>query len=472
MQVSISNPRVTDASLLFVTYKWLSHTLGVHVNQAKQMLYDYVTRKRKENQTAQVHVTYLVTGKCVQNGYSYHKVAVVKEEKLEASKAKLAVVANVHVYSIQKATLKDSAPLFNTDYDIFKNNLQDCNKFSAIRCPEAVPRSAEQLQKAHSQQPEEAPAPTVNGHIPPSAAKTASQKPKGIMGMFSRPASKPQETNKEPKAENKEPAVTAGSGRTSAKASAMNNFFGKAAFSKIKESPQVNESVKQEEQASKSSSSASAPAPQPAPAPAPQPAPAPTPQPAPAPPSAQTAKKGASSKAPGKGKKGGRVKRAEVSDSDDESEKLVKKRRRIKQPTSDSSDEEAVSPPLDVKTPSPPPPSPPAPLPVPEPDVKMETEAPSQVQPGGKRRKRKRVLKSNTFLDEEGSMVTEKAYESESCTDSGEEFVSAKLAAAPKPSSAGSTKQDAKRESKPPKKSSVASKGTKQASIMGFFQKK
>lgn len=33
------------------------------------MLYDYVERKRKENSGAQLHVTYLVAGNLLQNGY-------------------------------------------------------------------------------------------------------------------------------------------------------------------------------------------------------------------------------------------------------------------------------------------------------------------------------------------------------------------------------------------------------------------
>lgn len=47
---------------------------------------------------------------------------------LAAMKSKLATIASVHVYSIQKALLKDSGPLYNTDYDIVKTNLHDCSK--------------------------------------------------------------------------------------------------------------------------------------------------------------------------------------------------------------------------------------------------------------------------------------------------------------------------------------------------------
>ncbi|XP_053564731.1 DNA polymerase delta subunit 3 [Bombina bombina] len=438
---------VTDQNKI-VTYKWLSHNLGVHVNQAKQMLYDYVTRKRKENISAQVHVTYLVTGEFIQNGYPFHKVAVVKEERLEATKARLKLVANVHVYSVQKATLKDSGPLFNTDYDVLKNNLQNCNKFSAIQCADSVPRSPEdmsQLRKSNFKETEsvqETPKPTVNGHGLPPAAKAATQQPKGIMGMFSRQTVKQQESQKEAKAEPKESVSIAESSKPSAKANAMNNFFGKASLNKIKETSSTSEALKEEKP-----STQSLPVTQPPPTPA-------------APPEEMSVEHSEPTK-----KKKSRKKRA---DSDEEEEKTVKKRRRIKKPQSDSSEDESVPGPCEVKTP---PPSPPPPSPPPSPPQQtVKTEVDSQLQPlpGGKRRKRRRVLKSKTFLDDEGCIVTEKVYESESCTDSEEEFAKSKPTTSVKSSSTGASKP----ETKTSKKAPVANKGTKQASIMGFFQKK
>ncbi|KAG8453160.1 hypothetical protein GDO86_004833 [Hymenochirus boettgeri] len=431
---------VTDQNKI-VTYKWLSHTLGVHVNQAKQMLYDYVTRKRKESGSARVHVTYLVSGKSFQDGYHFHRVAVVKEEKLEATKEKLAEVASVHVYSIQKAALKDSSPLYNTDYDIVKNNLHNCNKFSAIRCPEAVPRSVEEISKLQkaNQLTEEANVtskPRINGHAPVS--KTAAQQNKGIMGMFSQQASKQQEVQKETKVDPKEPSITAASSKPSAKSIAMNNFFGKASLNKIKEGSSSSNTVKEEESPPDPSASIRNDPPEVKPVKKP---------------SEQMVKTGE----PAKEKK--RLKRVEMSDSDEEKEKLVIKRRRIKQPTQDSSDdEECPPPPRDIKTPSPPP------------DPEPKTKAESQPQPGVKRRKRKRVLKSQTFMDDDGCIVTEKGYVSESCTDSGEDCT--RTAAIPKTAAAKGAKPDTKAEPKPSKKISAASKGVKQASIMGFFQKK
>lgn len=45
-----------------------------------------------------------------------------------AVKAKMDVTISVHVYSVQRAELKDSSPLYSTDYDAVKENLKNCNK--------------------------------------------------------------------------------------------------------------------------------------------------------------------------------------------------------------------------------------------------------------------------------------------------------------------------------------------------------
>ncbi|XP_034971966.1 DNA polymerase delta subunit 3 [Zootoca vivipara] len=436
---------VTDQNRV-VTYKWLSYTLGVHVNQAKQMLYDYVERKRKENSGAQLHVTYLVAGNLVQNGHTCHKVAVVKEEKLEAMKSKLSTIASVHVYSIQKAMLKDSSPLYNTDYDIIKANLQNCSKFSAIHCAAAVARTAAEMSRVETpaqldRQPphgvDKPAAPVVNGHAPSASSKTASQQAKGIMGMFAaKSATKSQETPKETKVEAKEsPSASAASSKAPAKGNLMNNFFGKAALCKANPEP---EQRKEEKAATKSPGE---------------------PKSLPGTPEREKpSKKANPTKGQQKDKK--RTKRLEMSDDEEkEVESLKRKRRRIKQPQPSSSDDEDV--PVSPVTPEVKDLSP-EPDPNPEPDpLPMEAAA------GEKKRKRKRVLKSKTFIDEEGCIVTEKVYESESCTDSEGDFRS-KPSAARKPP-AGAAKKEPKEEKRGAKR---APKASKQASIMGFFQKK
>ncbi|XP_068275124.1 DNA polymerase delta subunit 3 isoform X2 [Nyctibius grandis] len=449
---------VTDQNRI-VTYKWLSYTLGVHVNQAKQMLYDYVERKRKENSGAQLHVTYLVAGNLIQNGHVCHKVAVVREDQLEAMKSKLATIASVHVYSIQKALLKDSGPLYNTDYDIVKTNLHNCSKFSAIQCAAAVPRTPAEVSEpqtsvqAGSQTPSDTNAarvPVVNGHGP-STSKQTSQQPRGIMGMFAaKAASKPQDTNKETKAEAKEaPGVSAVSSKPPAKANIMNNFFGKAAMNKLK-ATSVPEQPKEKKEVVKPS------------------VPVAEPESSPNTVVEKPGKKTESSRIQQKDKKS-KMKRVDKSDNEEEREpeNLKKKRKRIKQLVSDSSEEEDVPPsptPEEEKAPSPPP----------VPALKTELEpASTEVSAGGRKRKRKRVLKSKMFIDEEeGCMVTEKVYESESCTDSEDDFAKAKPPPAHK-QPAPPVKKEPKEERKNLKKgAATANRANKQVSIMGFFQKK
>ncbi|KAF4804943.1 DNA polymerase delta subunit 3 [Turdus rufiventris] len=443
---------VTDQNRV-VTYKWLSYTLGVHVNLAKQMLYDYVERKRKENSGAQLHVTYLVAGNLLQNGHVCHKVAVVREDKLEAMKSKLSTIASVHVYSVQKALLKDSSPLYNTDYDIVKTNLQHCSKFSAIRCAAAVPRTPPEApaapQSAQGQRDPGA-ASTINGHGPP-AAKGPPQQHRGIMGMFAaKAAARAQDTPKEAKAEAKEaPAVSAASSKPPTKNNIMNNFFGKAAMNKLKANS-VPEQPKEEKEVGKPSVAVAEPESSPSTA------------------AEKPGKKAESARIQQKDKKS-KTKRVDRSDDEEErdAENVKKKRKRIKQLESDSSDEEDVPPsptPEEERAPSPPP--------APAPKAELEP-ASTEVSAGGRKRKRKRVLKSKMFIDEEeGCMVTEKVYESESCTDSEDEFSKPK-APAPHKQPLLPTKREPKEERKNPKKGAApASRANKQVSIMGFFQKK
>ncbi|XP_034850909.1 DNA polymerase delta subunit 3 isoform X2 [Mirounga angustirostris] len=447
---------VTDQNKI-VTYKWLSYTLGVHVNQAKQMLYDYVERKRKENSGAQLHVTYLVSGSLIQNGHSCHKVAVVREDKLEAVKSKLAVTASIHVYSIQKAMLKDSGPLFNTDYDILKSNLQNCSKFSAIQCAAAVPRAAaessssEKFEQSNLQVSSETPANnelTTNGHSLPTS-KQIFQQPKGIMGMFaSKAASKTQDVNKETKTETKE--VSTGN-KAPGKGNVMSNFFGKAAMNKLKVNLDSEQAVKEEKIVEQPPVSVTEPN-----------LAAPTGL-------KKSSKKAEPVKMQQKEKKRG--KRVELSDDETkETENMKKKRRRIKLPESDSSEDEVIpDSPGDYEAESPSPPPPPSPPPEPLPN--NEPEPPSVKSSSGEKRKRKRVLKSKTFVDEEGCIVTEKVYESESCTDSEEEL-KMKTSSVHRPSTM-TVKKEPKEERKGPKKGTAAlGKANRQVSITGFFQRK
>ncbi|XDV38698.1 hypothetical protein PO909_008048 [Leuciscus waleckii] len=438
-----------------VTYKWLSLTLGVHVNTAKQMLYHYLEQKRRESSGTPLHATYLVSGKFVENGSTCHKVSVVREDKLDAVKAKMDVTISVHVYSVQRAELKDSSPLYSTDYDAVKENLKNCSKYSAIRCAAAVPMASVELQKAQ----EVALVPPVEKEInkprlnenTSATSKPSTKQPTGIMGMFaSKNASKSQESSKEVKTEQKDDSSLVETSKTkpASKANPMSNFFGKPAQKKVDEKP--NKSIKEETDGdSAASTTASVKLSQPSP-------------------KSEFAikeersKVSSALKAESKDTRN-KSKRPEVVDSDDEKmDNQQKKRRRIKKPQPDSSDDEVVpdSPPVPTKQ-----------IPSPKKQVKREPVS-HQESSEVKRRKRRRVLKSHTFVDEDGSFVTEKGYVSESYSESEEEPEPKSQAKDSSSLKQSFGKREEEKKEKSQKKTSASNKSTKQPSIMGFFQKK
>nr|XP_057937429.1 DNA polymerase delta subunit 3 isoform X1 [Doryrhamphus excisus] len=429
-----------------VTFKWLSLTLGVHVNTAKRMLFHYLDHKRKES-SAQLHATYLVSGRCVDNGQTSHKVSVVREDQLEDFKSKMSLIVSVHVYSVQKALLKDSGPLYTVDYDAVKDNLLNCSKYSAIRCSSAVPMSSLELQQVRGTQrdapPEhESKKPSVNGEAKVTS-KMATKPAKGIMGMFASKgtATKSENSSKDVKAEPQEEAaeVDLPKNKTSAKSNPMMNFFGNQTTKKQDRTVKAEEEVKKDAPLSSSVEQQSSSLP-------------------------SEKQQGLLTVEPPKhAKKDSRSKskRVEMSDSEEEEKMDKKKRRRIKRPVTDSSDEDVIpdSPqPTEAREASP------APIKALQPIIH-----PGDSQ--AKIRKRRRVLKSKTFVDDEGCIVTEKGYESESYSENEDATPSAPKRATTSPLRAPTNGKD--KEKKNPKKMSAnASKGTKQASIMGFFQKK
>ncbi|XP_031436585.1 DNA polymerase delta subunit 3 isoform X1 [Clupea harengus] len=429
-----------------VTYKWLSLSLGVHVNLAKQMLYHYLDRCRKDGSKTPLHATYLVSGKCVQNGSLCHKVSVVREDKLEDMKTRMDPTISIHVYSIQKAEIKDSSTLYSTDYDAVRDNLKHCNKYSAIHCAAAVPMSPTELELIQEIQqtssPEKVSKSGLTGHA--SVAKANVKKSQGIMGMFAnKNTAKNQGSNIEVKLEKKDdaPSVETLESKPAGMASAVNNFFGKP-------TKKQDKCIKKEAESSAQSSTVESKHPKDAELPS----------------KSDDVKEKALKDSKAKREKKdvrSKSKRPELTDSEDEKTESSnkKKRRRIKKPRSDSSDDDeaaiADSPakPTTVTTGSP------------ESQVKEESLPTLEVFPEGKKRKRRRVLKSKTSVDEEGCIVTEKVYESESYSENDEVVTSQpKRSVLPVPGKKEEGRKSAKRQ--------ASNKSSKQVSIMGFFQKK
>jgi len=164
-----------------VTYKWLSLTLDVPANVAKQMLYHFVEKQRNKDNDS-LNVTYLLSGVADGEQGKVHKVMVVREENLEVVKRTLKEIISVHVYSVAKSKLSDLATLYTANYDITKSNLTSITKHSGIECSTAKVRSAEDLIKLQKQQAYQ---PPVEVSILPPKTKVSPKKE-----MVNKPAAK------------------------------------------------------------------------------------------------------------------------------------------------------------------------------------------------------------------------------------------------------------------------------------------
>jgi DNA polymerase delta subunit 3 len=124
---------VQDESRI-VTYKWLSRKLDVPTDAAKRMLYAYVEHCQSSS-IPRPTVIYAVTGLIHSDKGKCHCVTLVREEELEDTKKNFISVRCVHIYSIQQARIKDSSTLFAADYDICKEHIATYSKWSPIGCP-------------------------------------------------------------------------------------------------------------------------------------------------------------------------------------------------------------------------------------------------------------------------------------------------------------------------------------------------
>lgn len=473
-----------------VTYKWLSQTLEIHVNLAKRLLETFLKQqKKKEEATSpKLCVTYAVTGiQETKNGTQMTKIAVVSKDGLEDAKSGMKEVLGQHVFSIQKSALKDSSSLFSTDYEITKQNITQTNRFSAIQCKAAQVRSSEELDrlKQSQQNTSATEKPQMNGkstqHELAASSKTATSsssssksapKPKkgSIAASFASQSAKSkasepkekvekkqEETKKEEKKEVPKPkpkgmmAFMTQKKKETPSETGPSRDSGKSVKKEEKEDEDVDVEEEEEEQ------------------------------------SPAEVKEGRSTHRRGQADK--KKKRIDVSDSESDDERdermVARKRRRIIQQADSSSEEEDEE--EDDMDDSPIPPTPPPaaqPVQSEEEDEATPTskhQSEDRVEPSagtgsGRRRIRKRVLKSKMSVDEDGSMVTEKVWESES-TDASEDEAPRpqKPKPAPKKEERDSDEDDDRgkkgKKGKGKKTSPPSSKG-KQSSLMSFFKKK
>jgi len=116
-----------------VTYKWLSLSLSLNVNKAKSYLEQYYSQNNKD-----LKAIYFVSG-VKQDGENnkLHCYQLVRKESLNDVKSEYSELMSSHIYSLQKCQIKDASTLYLSDIDIIKETLERCNDFSPIQCEQA-----------------------------------------------------------------------------------------------------------------------------------------------------------------------------------------------------------------------------------------------------------------------------------------------------------------------------------------------
>ncbi|CAO3626179.1 unnamed protein product [Cunninghamella echinulata] len=107
-----------------VTFKLLARTLNIHVNLAKQALYQYATSEPS------VTTIYCITGTLEDNATS---IQLVESDKLEETKKRFLEVSSIHVYSIIPYQPKDLSVLVLANKDIMNVSREDRIKNGLIQ---------------------------------------------------------------------------------------------------------------------------------------------------------------------------------------------------------------------------------------------------------------------------------------------------------------------------------------------------
>ncbi|XP_046734392.1 DNA polymerase delta subunit 3-like [Diprion similis] len=113
-----------------VTYKWLSKKLGLHVNLAKQILWQFW---KEQEQRKKVLATLTLIGYLDDDVL---RVEVVKEEDLASAKRKFKKLSAEHLYSLQRAL---------PDVELLALTGNGDHQHGAIVCKEIIARSGEEL---------------------------------------------------------------------------------------------------------------------------------------------------------------------------------------------------------------------------------------------------------------------------------------------------------------------------------------
>jgi len=424
-----------------VTYKYLSRSLKVHVNVAKQMLFNFVESK-KSSSTPLLGIVYLVSGLVENKAGAVDdvteptslKVLLVKDKDLETVLPKFSKVFSQHIYSVQLTEAVSQSSLFATDLEVFREDPAGATALTAIKHKAAVPREAVRI-------PVEIKKVEVKKEIKQEVKKEV--KKSGIEGAFAKtkkPSPKKVDGKSSPIKEEK-PKITNKGNKASKKPAANNiaNFFAKqAAKPKVEKTENKSEEkeniVNQRIEETNNSDKEVIKSPKKEVLTSPVKEVRKSPRKAVA--KSSTAKKKANDE---DSKKRKRIQ--VMSDSEDEAE--------------DKDDEDAVkeeveeAPPMAKLIES-----------SDDEDIPPTPKQPTRTSKAGRKRVRRQVDK--TYVDEQGYMVTKKEYESASETDDEPEPVKEEI-----------PKKVEKVEVPAAKKPKLVAPGAKtQSGIMNFFKKK
>lgn len=133
-----------------VSYKWLSRTLSVPVNAAKQMLYSFVNQYKSSGKQSPLSVLYFISGEVSSDDEKSIQFKLVSENELEDVKSMFSTIWTVHIYSVQKSPIVESSMLYASDYQSTFDNLKTYEKWNTIICegvsqPRVKPQSPQSL---------------------------------------------------------------------------------------------------------------------------------------------------------------------------------------------------------------------------------------------------------------------------------------------------------------------------------------
>ncbi|CAH0025522.1 unnamed protein product [Clonostachys rhizophaga] len=189
-----------------ITYRLLSRALGIHVNTAKEMLYDYHTYQNGIKAES-IHATYVVYGTKTQNNTAEdgdvemsssmpeHEplsetvptttLALIRQENLEAALAEYQEVVSIHVYSLAPGPQRDVSLLYDVakslaEYTSKEDPLTAGEKYGTIRNLNVRRRDRQARPKPGSSttsQPAKAQPPKAQPIVPVKSEPAATKKP-------------------------------------------------------------------------------------------------------------------------------------------------------------------------------------------------------------------------------------------------------------------------------------------------------